>query len=166
MSTLHRIAYQVYQEGSHQPLAGSRTNLFTADSAGLRVRGCGLDFKVQGAKRAEYSIVLSLISPYLRLTGDGKAPYLADFAAAISQALNGAARAAYRNMIRPPASMSVKDAAYAVMEAAYLKASDDGKLPAKARQIMYAARGEILRLTGARKFSDMYFTQVLLPDYM
>ena len=139
---------------------------FTADSAGLRVRGCGLDFKVQGAKRAEYSIVLSLISPYLRLTGDGKAPYLADFAAAISQALNGAARAAYRNMIRPPASMSVKDAAYTVMEAAYLKASDDGKLPAKARQIMYAARGEILRLTGAKKFSDMYFTQVLLPDYM
>jgi hypothetical protein len=69
-------------------------------------------------------------------------------------------------MIRPPRSMSIVDAAYSAMEAAYLEASDNGKLPAKARQIMYAARGKILRLTGAEKFSDGYFTQGLLPDYM
>ena len=43
-----------------------------------------------------------------------------------------------------------KDAAYAVMEAAYLKASANGTLPAKARQIMYAARGEIQERTGRR----------------
>jgi hypothetical protein len=30
---------------------------------------------------------------------------------------------------------------------------------------MNAARGKILELTGAKKFSDTYFTQVLLPDY-
>jgi hypothetical protein len=40
-----------------------------------------------------------------------------------------------------------------------------GTLPAHARQIMYAARGEIQRLTG-RTLDDQYFTQQLLPDFM
>jgi hypothetical protein len=31
---------------------------------------------------------------------------------------------------------------------------------------MYAARPEILRLTGRDKLNDKYFTQVLLPDYV
>src|SRR5262249_20925505 len=66
----------------------------------------------------------------------------------------------------PPASLSVADAAWTVMREAYLKASDNGALPAKARQIMYAARGRILELTGTTKFSEKYFTQTLLPDYL
>jgi hypothetical protein len=138
---------------------------YWADSAGTRVHGCGLDFKIQGAKRANYTLDLSLIAPFLRLTGDGKTPFLGDFHDAIEKAIGGAARQAYREMIRPATAMTLKDAAYAVMRDAYMKASGDGRLPAKARQIMYAARGEILRLTGAKKFSDTYFTQVLLPDY-
>ena len=51
------------------------------------------------------------------------------------------------------------------MEAAYLKASSGGTLPAHARQIMYAARGEIQRRTG-RRLDDQYFTQTLLADYL
>jgi hypothetical protein len=139
---------------------------YSADSAGLRLYDCGLDFKVAGAKRAQYSIAVSIITPYLRLTGDGKAPYLADFQEAIDKAVTGAANKAYRYMIRPATKVSIKDAAYAVLKDAYLKASDNGKLPAKARQIMYAARGEILRLTGRKKFDDKRFTQELLPDYI
>ena len=64
--------------------------------------------------------------------------------------------------------MQVKEAAWQVMEAAYLKASRSGQLPANARQIMYAARPEIIRLTGNPtpwKHSK-YFTQTLLPDFM
>jgi hypothetical protein len=137
-----------------------------ADSQGLRLDGCGLDFKVAGAKRAQYNIDISLITPYLQLTGDGKAPYLADFKEPIIKVVTGAANEAYRWMIRPRTAMSIKDAAYAVMKDAYLKASDNGTLPAKARQIMYAARGEILRLTGKKKFDDKRFTQELLPDYI
>ena len=110
--------------------------------------------------------MLSLITPHLRLTGDGKAPFLGDFKAAIEDAVKGAANTAYRNLVRPPASLSVADAAWTVMREAYLKASDNGALPAKARQIMYAARGRILELTGTTKFSDKYFTQTLLPDYL
>jgi hypothetical protein len=137
-----------------------------ANSTGLRLSGCGVDVKLSGPKRAVYFVDLSVITPFLRLTGDGKAPYLADFNEAIGDAVKGAAGEAYRNLIRPRASMSVGDAAWEVMEEAYLKASDDGTLPAKARQIMYAARGRILELTGLKKFSDKYFTQSLLPDYL
>ena len=140
-----------------------------ADSTGLRLHGCGLDIKVKGPKRADYDIDLSLITPYVHLTGDGKAPYLGHFRDAIEEAVRIAAGRAYRNLVRPEAAMSVRDAAYAVMEEAYLKVSDnDGgtRLPAKARQIMYAARGKILELTRREKFDDKYFTQHLLPDYL
>jgi hypothetical protein len=61
--------------------------------------------------------------------------------------------------------ISVKDAAYQVMEAAWLKASAGATLPAKARQVMYAARQRIQEITG-KPLSDVYFTQTLLPDYV
>jgi DNA topoisomerase VI subunit B len=64
--------------------------------------------------------------------------------------------------------LSVKDAAWQVIKDAYLKASAGGTLPADARQIMYAARGPVIALTGKPtpwKHSS-YFTQKLLPDYM
>jgi hypothetical protein len=62
--------------------------------------------------------------------------------------------------------VTIREAAFSVMEAAYLKASDDGRLPARPRQIMYAARPEILGLTGRDTLDDRYFTQTLLPDYV
>jgi hypothetical protein len=75
---------------------------------------------------------------------------------------SAAARRAY---LFHKARDTIKDAAYQVMEAAYLKASDNGSLPAQARQIMYAARGEIQDITG-EPLNDTYFTQTLLPDYL
>ena len=64
--------------------------------------------------------------------------------------------------------VTVKEAAWQVMEAAYLKASDQGRLPANARQIMYAARPWIIDLTGKAQpwTKSAYFTQVLLPGFM
>jgi hypothetical protein len=62
-------------------------------------------------------------------------------------------------------SITLKDAAAHVMQKAYLKASANGTLPANARQVMYAARGEIQSLTG-KPMDDHYFTQVLLPNYI
>jgi hypothetical protein len=61
--------------------------------------------------------------------------------------------------------MTVREAAWRIMPQAYLKASSNGTLPAHARQIMYAARGEIQRLAG-HTLDDQYFTQHLLPDFM
>jgi hypothetical protein len=62
--------------------------------------------------------------------------------------------------------MNIIDAAYSVMEEAYEKASAGGTLPANARQVMYAARPKILALTGKETFSDAYFTQTILPNYV
>jgi hypothetical protein len=58
-----------------------------------------------------------------------------------------------------------KDVAWEVMEAAYRFVSGPDGLPAGARQIMYAARGEIQERTG-KTLDDAYFTQTLLPDYI
>ena len=60
---------------------------------------------------------------------------------------------------------SIKDAAWEIMEEAYLKASANDTLPALARQVMYAARPYIQR-TADRKLVDQYFIQTLLPDYI
>ena len=62
--------------------------------------------------------------------------------------------------------MTIKDAAWLVMEDAYLKASANGTLPAHARQIMYAARPDVLLLTGQTEMSDKYFIKELLADYI
>jgi hypothetical protein len=62
--------------------------------------------------------------------------------------------------------ITIREAAFSVMEEAYLKASDNGRLPARPRQIMYAARPEILELTGKDTLVERYFTQTLLPDYI
>lgn len=64
--------------------------------------------------------------------------------------------------------MTTKAAAYQVMRQAYRQASNNGSLPANARQIMYAARPLIIELTGNAspwKSSDA-FTQRLLPNYI
>jgi DNA topoisomerase 6 subunit A-like protein len=62
--------------------------------------------------------------------------------------------------------LNIKDAAYQVMEWAYLHASGSRRL-AHARQVMYAARPHVLRLTGGKVWKDdRRFTQKLLPDFM
>lgn len=68
-----------------------------------------------------------------------------------------------RDRLRP----NVKQAAYQMMERAYMKASANNTLPANARQIMYAARPLVLELTGGRCWKNSsYFTQELLPGYI
>jgi hypothetical protein len=74
---------------------------------------------------------------------------------------------AYRGqrLAREGRDIFIKEAAEEVMEAAYMAASANDTLPATARQVMYAARPEIQKLTG-RNLDDSYFTQTLLPDYI
>jgi hypothetical protein len=63
------------------------------------------------------------------------------------------------------AKVEIKEAAWQCMREAYWKASTNNTLPAQARQVMYAARGEIQRRTG-RALGSKYFCQTLLPDYI
>jgi DNA topoisomerase VI subunit B len=62
--------------------------------------------------------------------------------------------------------VTIIDAAWEVIPEAYAQASDNGRYPAHARQVMYAARPRILEITGKDTLDDEYFTQDLLPRYV
>jgi hypothetical protein len=53
-----------------------------------------------------------------------------------------------------------------LMREAYMKASGNGMLPAKARQIMYCARPALQKAAGGQKLDDLYFTKTLLPKFL
>lgn len=62
----------------------------------------------------------------------------------------------------------IKDAAWRLMEDVYRYVSDNGSLPAHARQMMYRARKLIQEATGIAEpwKESSYFTQTLLPDFL
>jgi hypothetical protein len=68
-------------------------------------------------------------------------------------------------MTREPRT-SQKEAAWSILEAAYMAASGGGTLPAMARQIYYQARPKIMALTDDKELQYGYFSQTLLPDYI
>ena len=59
-----------------------------------------------------------------------------------------------------------KEAAWEIMEEAYMAASANGSLPAMARQIFYQARPKIMAMTDDKELAYGYFSQTLLPDYI
>jgi hypothetical protein len=68
-------------------------------------------------------------------------------------------------MTREPRTTQ-KEAAWQIMEEAYMAASGDGTLPASARQIFYQARPKIMAMTDDKELQYGYFSQTLLPDYI
>jgi hypothetical protein len=63
--------------------------------------------------------------------------------------------------------LTIKEAAYRIMEQAYMETSNDGEYPANARQIMYKARPLVLELTGGKCWKrSSTFTQHHLPNFM
>jgi hypothetical protein len=68
-------------------------------------------------------------------------------------------------MTREPRTTQ-KEAAWEILEEAYMAASGNGTLPAMARQIFYQARPKIMALTENKELSYNYFSQTLLPDYV
>jgi hypothetical protein len=78
---------------------------------------------------------------------------------------NAQARQRRREALVRARQVSFKDAAWEVIPAAYLHASNDQQHPAFDRQVMYAARDDIQEMTG-KTLSDQYFCQTLLPDYL
>jgi DNA topoisomerase VI subunit B len=61
--------------------------------------------------------------------------------------------------------MKQTEASWREMPRAYMMASADNQYPANKRQIYYAIRDEVERLTGS-KLDPRYFSQTLLPDYI
>jgi hypothetical protein len=77
----------------------------------------------------------------------------------------GMARYRASRMTREPRTTQ-KEAAWEIMEEAYLAASGGGTLPAMARQIYYQARPKIMAMTENKELAYGYFSQTLLPDYI
>lgn len=71
-----------------------------------------------------------------------------------------------RSIYFPKYRMSIKEAAWQVMPDAYAKVSDNGRLPAQVRQLMYASRRSILESTGRSELNSQYFSQVIVPEYL
>lgn len=65
--------------------------------------------------------------------------------------------------VRP---VSLKDAACQAIRQAYMAASANDTLPANPRQIMYAARPQILKVADKDTLDSQYFCQSILPDYL
>jgi Topoisomerase 6 subunit A/Spo11, Toprim domain len=68
-------------------------------------------------------------------------------------------------MTREPRTTQ-KEAAWGILEEAYMAASGGGTLPAMARQIFYQARPKIMAMTDDKELQYGYFSQTLLPDYI
>jgi hypothetical protein len=116
---------------------------------------------------AWWEVTVAISCPYVSIRSDGKAPDLAPFRTLIEDTVGKSLAASRRRLGRGRAGApTIKEAAFAVMEDAYLRASGGGKYPANARQIMYAARPAILAATGRDKLDDKYFTQTLLPEFI
>jgi DNA topoisomerase VI subunit B len=129
-------------------------------------------------------LALHLICPLVNYTDRGKSALVVthEQGAAIAQAVvavtkswckqrkseerSASAELNRRDALLRTYKMNIKDAAWQVMEAAYLKASANGTLPAHARQIMYAARPDVLLLTGKTEMKDTYFIKDLLANYI
>ncbi len=136
-------------------------------------------------RRDPVAVVMHLACPRLEFTDRGKSALalpsavLADLQKAVEsvtkefkQAKRRADRVAERDLdelrrAQRREEWSIKDAAYAVMAEAYQKASDGGRLPVNARQLMYAVRPGVLTLTGGKFWKKTAtFTQDVLQSYM
>ena len=114
---------------------------------------------------ARYSVELSITAPAVPIINDGKTPDLSHFRELIREAMSTAMRAAETRLEKPTTRKkgAIKEAVWAVMEEAYLKASDNGEspVPANARQVMYAARPMVAELIGGEPIRAEYFLKTL-----
>ena len=126
--------------------------------------GCGLAQAKVAAASGTYTVLVSLITPHLGLSNDGKSPDLGPYRDAIVKVVSEAMRSAHRQMHRPK-KISIKAALWSCALEAYRKASGDGQFPPSSRQVFYQARPMILELIKADNLVAHYITQNLLPDF-
>jgi len=148
---------------------------------GIRIVGCGLNARAK-AYKASYDVIIAISTPHFPMTSDGKKPDLSPFADLIEKAVWKAGRAAYDAAPKPvpeprepkapksyeperPPRVSIKKAAFDVLEDAVAHASSNFSHKITARQVYYAVRDRVTRLHGI-EITDTYFTQTLLPEYI
>jgi Histidine kinase-, DNA gyrase B-, and HSP90-like ATPase len=108
------------------------------DKRDIDMFGCGIHHTiVQAPKDKHFAIKLNVITPYMPITSDGKAPNLEIFLDAIQAAVGGAIRKAHR-----PGTVgkSQKSIVLDNLDDAIEKVSGNGRYPFGERQILYVLR--------------------------
>jgi DNA topoisomerase VI subunit B len=118
--------------------------------------------KGKAAVRLPYEVAAKAVEMVEGVTAKWKKQYEAEI-----RSPSAALRRAERLARQSERGLSKKDAAYAVIEAAYMEASTGNTLPATARQVFYPSRRMMLPLIkDGEDVNDNDFTQRLLPDFI
>lgn len=114
----------------------------------ITIHGCGLGHRFE-TERGYYEMRISIISPVVPITTDGKEPDLLPFLSTIIDTATKAVRKAKRAV--PKTSFrqrSHKEITLSVLDEAIAKASGDGQFVFNQRQLFYAVRPYIIEELG------------------
>jgi len=131
------------------------------DKRDVDMFGCGITHAIAVApKDAHFAITLNVITPYMPITSDGKAPNLEIFLDAIQRAASSAVRKAHR----PGATgKTQKSVVLDNLADAIAKVSDNGQHRFNQRQILYALR-PIVKAELDKELTTENFAQII-TDY-
>jgi hypothetical protein len=124
--------------------------------------GCGLHHVIAEAPKAEqFGIIVNIITPYMPITSDGKAPDLKPFVGGIKEATTKAVRKAHRP--NAGSGRSQKDVVLDNLDAAIASVSGDGVYRFNERQVFYVLREVVMKATGQELKINNFKT--IITDY-
>jgi Topoisomerase 6 subunit A/Spo11, Toprim domain/Histidine kinase-, DNA gyrase B-, and HSP90-like ATPase len=127
----------------------------------INIYGCEVYYRIAEApKDKHFSIELNIITPYMPITSDGKAPNLQPFLEAIARAISSAVRKAH---IPNSRGESIKAVVLDNLSDAIAKVSNDGQYRFNQRQILYALRPTVMAQLH-KELTTENFTQII-TDY-
>jgi hypothetical protein len=122
------------------------------DKKGILISGCNLHhWLVENTAKKPFHIMVNIITPYIAITSDGKAPDLEPLADEIIETVQKACRRAKRIASdgKPEkADDTIKSIVIGHLQEGIAKASGDGKYRFNQRQLIYAIRRFVLDLLG------------------
>jgi hypothetical protein len=125
--------------------------------------GPGLRFDVKTGKTGMY-FHINIITPYMPMTSDGKAPHLGLFREHFQSVIEKAARRAKKIQHREDLKPNIKSAVFSCMEEQIRIVSDNRRYRFNWRQVFYRVRPIVKQSLGEDLGWD-YFSQTLVTDY-
>lgn len=127
----------------------------------ISIYGCEIyeDLNIKPA-----NIILNIITPYMPITSDGKAPDMSKFVVEIVQAINKAGNRDKKFDVVIGKSISQKDIVLNNLQAAIAKASGDGNYRFSQRQLYYAVRPYVISEKG-KQLEYGYFCNDIITNY-
>jgi hypothetical protein len=127
-----------------------------------RVHGPELYLKAKTGKTG-ISLCMSIITPFMPVTSDGKSPALSLFNHLIETVVEKVARRVRQSQPRGDRALNIKTVVLAHMEEGIREASGDRRLRFHWRQVLYRLRPIVMNRLGL-KLQDNYFNQ-LVTEY-